>query len=95
MLYENYYDCEQIIILSASSKTAIGLAQGLSEADTAPKVFGFTSKKNKEFVESLNCYDEILPYEEIDNLDFSKKFSHCGYGRKSSNNGKAFNPPAR
>ena len=72
LLYENYYDCEQIIILSASSKTAIGLAQGLSEADTAPKVFGFTSKKNKEFVESLNCYDEILPYEEMDNLDFSK-----------------------
>ena len=39
---ENYYDSDQVIILSASSKTAIGLAQGLSE--------------EKYTAESFRCY---------------------------------------
>ena len=69
---ENYYDSDQVIILSASSKTAIGLAQGLSEENIPPKVLGVTSSGNSEFVESLGCYDEVFSYDQMENLDFDK-----------------------
>ncbi|RZO98563.1 MAG: DUF2855 family protein [Gammaproteobacteria bacterium] len=69
---ENYFDGDQVIILSASSKTAIGLAQGLSEENILPKVLGLTSSRNSEFVEDLGCYDKVLSYDQIENIDFDK-----------------------
>ena len=69
---ENYFDGDQVIILSASSKTAIGLAQGLSEENILPKVLGLTSSGNSEFVEDLGCYDKVLSYDQIENIDFDK-----------------------
>ena len=69
---ENYFDSDQVIILSASSKTAIGLAQGLSEENISPKVLGLTSSGNFQFVEKLGCYDEVLSYDQIENIDFNK-----------------------
>ena len=67
-----YLEASQIIIVSASSKTAIGLAQGLDDAENAPKTIGLTSSGNTEFVKSLGCYDEVISYDELSNLDYSK-----------------------
>ena len=67
-----YLEASQIIIVSASSKTAIGLAQGLDDAENAPKTIGLTSSGNAEFVKSLGCYDEVISYDELSNLDYSK-----------------------
>ena len=67
-----YLEASQIIIVSASSKTAIGLAQGLDDAENAPKTIGLTSSGNTEFVKSLGCYDEVISYDEPSNLDYSK-----------------------
>ena len=67
-----YLEASQIIIVSASSKTAIGLAQGLDDAENAPKTIGLTSSGNTEFVKSLGCYDEVISYDELSNLDYLK-----------------------
>ena len=50
---EAYFGADQIIIVSASSKTAIGVAQGLQEASNAPSIIGLTSQKNLDFVKNL------------------------------------------
>ena len=62
----SYYDASQIIIVSASSKTAIGLAQGLSDEKDTPKIVGLTSARNIDFVKSLGCYDEVISYDQLD-----------------------------
>jgi hypothetical protein len=63
---ESYLGASQVIIISASSKTAIGLAQGLADEDQAPKIIGLTSSNNINFVESLGCYDEVISYDQLD-----------------------------
>ncbi len=66
---ESYLGASQIIIVSASSKTAIGLAQGLKDEAETPKVIGLTSSKNLNFVESLGCYDEAIPYDKLERVN--------------------------
>ncbi len=69
---ESYLGASQIIVVSASSKTAIGLAQGLTESQNAPKIIGLTSRKNLEFVKNLGCYDEVVTYDELQKVDCSQ-----------------------
>ena len=68
---DSYLGASQIIIVSASSKTAIGLAQGLAGTDNPPKIVGLTSAGNAKFVESLGCYDEVISYDELSTVDYS------------------------
>ena len=70
---KDYYGAEQILIVSASSKTAIGLAQGLEEASSSPSIIGLTSQKNSDFVKNLGCYDEVITYDEISSVNFQNK----------------------
>jgi hypothetical protein len=69
---ETFYGAEQIIVLSASSKTAIGMAQGLLDSGVSPKTLGITSRSNYDFVRSLGCYSHVYCYDELDNLDSDK-----------------------
>ena len=66
---ETYHGTDQVIIISASSKTAIGLAQGLTDEKDSPKILGLTSTKNSDFVKSLGCYDEVVTYDELEKVD--------------------------
>ena len=70
---EAYFGADQIIIVSASSKTAIGLAQGLKETSNAPSIIGLTSQKNLGFVKNLGCYDEVITYDHLSNVNFNLK----------------------
>jgi hypothetical protein len=70
---QSYFGAEQIIIVSASSKTAIGLAQGLQETSNAPSITGLTSKKNLDFVKNLGCYDEVITYDHLSDVNFNLK----------------------
>jgi hypothetical protein len=70
---EAYFGADQIIIVSASSKTAIGLAQGLKETSNAPSIIGLTSQKNLDFVKNLGCYDEVITYDHLSNVNFNLK----------------------
>ena len=65
----NWFGAKQIIILSASSKTSIGLAYGLHTDETAPKVVGVTSKRNLETVKKLGFYDEVHTYDQLDDVN--------------------------
>ncbi|MDP1631759.1 MAG: DUF2855 family protein [Caulobacter sp.] len=62
MLTDNdLYGAASVVLSSASSKTAIGLAHLLHRAGKV-KVVGLTSPGNVAFVESLGCYDQVVPY---------------------------------
>jgi hypothetical protein len=66
---QSYLNSNQVLIISASSKTAIGLAQGLADIKDSPKVIGLTSTKNLDFVKNLGCYDEVISYDELRKVD--------------------------
>jgi len=68
----DWFGAEQIVIISASSKTSTGLAYGLADDNEAPRVVGLTSQRNLEFVNSLGAYDEAYDYQNISNIDASK-----------------------
>ena len=57
---------EQVVLTSASSKTAIGLAWLLHHRGVA--VAGLTSAANLAFVDGLGCHGTVLPYERLDAL---------------------------
>jgi len=56
-----------IVLSSASSKTALAAAFPLSWRPEA-RLIGLTSARNREFVESLGVYHQVVAYEEIDSL---------------------------
>ncbi len=63
-LKENdWYGTEQIVLLSASSKTAIGLAYALKGDGDAPDCVGLTSPRNTGFVDVTGAYDGVLSYD--------------------------------
>ena len=61
------FGAEQIILSSASSKTALGLAWFLKEQGKA-KVIGLTSPRNMDDVAAMNCYDALLSYDAVSDL---------------------------
>lgn len=69
----NFFDANQIILTSASSKTALGLAQVLNQKKGQRShdynIVGLTSKGNKSFVEGLGCYDEVVIYDDIETMN--------------------------
>ncbi len=61
---QDWYGAEQVLILSASSKTSIGLAYALQADEKAPKCIGITSPRNLEMVQNLGLYDQCLTYDQ-------------------------------
>ena len=59
----------QILLSSASSKTAIGLAHLLqSNRIDDVEVIGLTSPGNVDFVKGLGCYDTVFIYEDVPSI---------------------------
>lgn len=67
--FNNWYGAKQVIVVSASSKTSIGLAYALHDDETAPAAIGITSSRNLDLVNSLGLYDSSLTYDAIEELD--------------------------
>jgi len=67
-----FFEAKNIILTSASSKTAIALAYLLKNSDRRNakgyKITGLTSTRNTEFVESLDLYDAVTSYRNLDHL---------------------------
>lgn len=63
-----YFGAEQLIISSASSKTAIGLAYALDEEGAAPPSIGLTSTGNRQAVEALRLYGTVTDYNNIETI---------------------------
>jgi hypothetical protein len=67
-LFENgMFGAGQIVISSASSKTAIALAHRI-RARGNTHCIGLTSASNVSFVEKVNLYDEVATYNDIETL---------------------------
>ena len=67
-LAENaFYGAGSVMLSSASSKTAYGLAHLLQRREGV-KVIGLTSPSNTAFVTSLGCYDEVVTYDRVTSL---------------------------
>ena len=58
------FGATDVVVSSASSKTAIGAARLLS-ARPELRVVGLTSRSNVDFVAGLGCYDEVVDYDSI------------------------------
>lgn len=76
---QNFYNATQILITSASSKTAQALACLLAhrkrEKALNLTLIGLTSTKNMEFVKQLGWYDQTISYDSIAELNAHEKFA--------------------
>lgn len=64
----DFFGAKQVILSSASSKTAFGLAHLLHSKRQPIRVIGLTSPGNADFTASLGCYHEVVPYDRLDTL---------------------------
>ena len=68
-LAENeFYGARSVMLSSASSKTAFGLAHLLHTLRKDVRVIGLTSAANAGFVGSLGCYDEVVTYDRVTSM---------------------------
>ena len=66
-----FFGARRVLLSSASSKTAYGTAFCLSRRRGSPgaaQVIGLTSAAQRAFSKGLGCYDEVLPYDDLDAL---------------------------
>ena len=68
MRQENWFGAKEVLITSASSKTAMGLASVARQNSPGVKLIGLTSTPNCDFVEETGLYDEVYAYEEVGHL---------------------------
>ena len=67
----DFFGARQLLLSSASSKTAYGTAFCLAQRrgqPGAPRTVGLTSAGNQAFAQRLGCYDVVLRYDDIDSL---------------------------
>jgi hypothetical protein len=65
---EGWFGAQNLIMTSASSKTAMGLASVAKDLSPAIKRVGLTSKGNVEFVRGTGLYDEVIAYDDVGSL---------------------------
>lgn len=68
MRNQDWFGAREVILTSASSKTAMGLASVAKQNSPGIKRIGLTSANNADFVESTGLYDEVYSYGEIGTL---------------------------
>jgi hypothetical protein len=66
----DWFGARRVLVLSASSKTAIGFAH-CADSRAGIEVIGVTSARNHAFTHSLGCYDEVLSYDDIADIPAS------------------------
>jgi hypothetical protein len=64
----NFFGADSVILTSASSKTALGLAHLLRQNSRPVRAIGLTSAANVPFVESLGCYQGVVAYDDLTTL---------------------------
>ena len=64
------FGAKTIVLGSASSKTAFGMAFMLKQSGRV-NIVGLTSEKNLGFVKGLGLYDEVFTYDDVESMDNS------------------------
>jgi Protein of unknown function (DUF2855) len=77
-----FYGAESVLLSSASSKTAYGLAHLVHARGI--KVIGLTSAGNTAFVQSLGCYDEVVTYDQVNSLPADRPVAYVDMAGNSS-----------
>ena len=72
---EGWFGAEQLILTSASSKTAMGLASVARQNSPEIRRVGLTSKGNVGFVEASGLYDEVVAYDDLERLPVVRSVS--------------------
>ena len=72
MFDNDHFGADAYAITCASSKTSIALAF-VAKQRGLKKTIGITSEKNRSFTQSLDCYDEVISYDEVKMLDNAQK----------------------
>jgi hypothetical protein len=62
-----YLGVQQAIVMSASSKTALGYA-ACARSHESVNLVGITSASNRAFVESTGLYSQVISYDELDSI---------------------------
>lgn len=75
MRSENWFGAAQVILTSASSKTALGLASVCKHRSPQVRRIGLTSAGNVKFVEDSGLYDQVLSYDDVDQLPITDSVS--------------------
>jgi len=74
-----FYDSEQILLTSASSKTGLALAHLLKKhktnAGASFEIIGLTSPRNKDFVLASGYYDSVVTYDDYKSIGNDKPSS--------------------
>jgi hypothetical protein len=77
------FGAKSVLLSSASSKTAFGLAHLLHTRGNI-KVIGLTSASNVAFVQSLGCYDEVVTYDKVISLPASAPVAYVDMAGNSA-----------
>jgi hypothetical protein len=72
---EGWFGAEQLIVTSASSKTAMGLASVARQSSPGIRRIGLTSKGNVGFVAASGLYDEVVAYDDLERLPVVRSVS--------------------
>jgi len=72
---EGWFGAEQLVVTSASSKTAMGLASVARQSSPGIRRVGLTSKGNVGFVEATGLYDEVVAYDDLERLPVVRSVS--------------------
>ncbi|MEL6366767.1 MAG: DUF2855 family protein [Pseudomonadota bacterium] len=72
LIANDFFGAERIIIPSASSKTSVGLAVGLSTDEGKRPVIGVTSSGNLDAVRNMGFYNSAVDYNDLEAIDASK-----------------------
>ncbi len=65
---QDFFGAEFVVLSSASSKTAFGLAHLVAAREDGPEVVGLTSAGNVDFCTELGVYDRVVTYDDLDSL---------------------------
>jgi hypothetical protein len=69
---QRFFDTRQLLVSSASSKTAYGTAfclQSCLPPEPGLAVVGLTSSGNLDFVKDLGCYTRVVAYDALEQMD--------------------------
>jgi hypothetical protein len=84
-LAENaFFGARSVMLSSASSKTAIGLAHLLHGVRKDVRVIGLTSSGNTGFVASLGCYHEVVTYDHIASMPADQPVAYVDFAGNSA-----------
>lgn len=72
---QNWFGAERLVVTSASSKTAMGLASVARQSSPGIRRVGLTSRGNVSFVKASGLYDEVIAYDDLETLPVAPSVS--------------------